>query len=111
MKRLCFIFVIIFLFTLAVPVLAQQQVGTAWLSRLNLANGDDRANALVINGSGDVYVTGMVAPGPGVAPDYGTVKYDSLGNQLWVRTYNGAGGIPNKLEQGIVSFLSIHRGF
>jgi len=91
MKKLIFLALVIFLFAMAVPVLAQE-VGTSWVSRYNgPANSDDRANDLAIDGSGNVYVTGY-SVGVGTGPaDYATVKYDTGGSQQWVTRLATAG--------------------
>jgi hypothetical protein len=52
------------------------------------ANDYDQASAIAIDGSGNVYVTGGSA-GSGTGWDYTTIKYDSLGDSLWVRRYDG----------------------
>ena len=62
-----------------------------WASRYNgPANGDDQANALAIDGSGNVYVTGT-SLGSGTGFDYATIKYNSGGTQQWASRYNGPG--------------------
>jgi hypothetical protein len=45
------------------------------------------AKSTAVDGSGNVYVTG----GNGTYPDrnYATIKYDTNGNELWMKTYNG----------------------
>jgi Beta-propeller repeat len=50
---------------------------------------NDYANAIAIDRSSNVYVTGFSDGGPGVGPDYATVKYDSSGQEQWVARYNG----------------------
>jgi len=45
---------------------------------------------LAVDNSGNVYVTGL-STGSGTYFDYATIKYDSLGNQLWVTRYDGPG--------------------
>ncbi len=50
---------------------------------------EDRATAVALDLSGNVYVTGYSAAGPGEAYDYATIKYDVSGVQQWVARYNG----------------------
>ncbi|KPK97816.1 MAG: hypothetical protein AMJ90_10250 [candidate division Zixibacteria bacterium SM23_73_2] len=62
-----------------------------WVRRYNgPGNSYDAAIALVVDDSGNVYVTGG-SYGSGTFSDYGTIKYDPEGNELWVRRYNGPG--------------------
>lgn len=64
---------------------------TGWVRRYNgPGNRQDRALAIGIDGSGNIYVTGE-SEGSGTSWDYATIKYDSSGNQLWVQRYNGPG--------------------
>lgn len=53
-------------------------------------NGNDDAYSLVVDGHGNVYVTGR-SYGSGTDYDYATVKYNSAGVQQWVSRYNGLG--------------------
>jgi len=60
-----------------------------WIARYSdpATVGDDHANAIAIDSSGNIYVTGESA---GVIQgDYATVKYDSAGQQQWVARYDG----------------------
>ena len=52
----------------------------------------DLANAIAVDGSGNVYVTGQSEPvfGSNIY-DYVTIKYDASGAELWVAHYNGPG--------------------
>ena len=60
-----------------------------WARRYNgLGNGTDVANSVVVDNSGNVYVTGY-SLGKGTDYDYATIKYNSAGDSIWVRTYNG----------------------
>jgi uncharacterized delta-60 repeat protein len=62
-----------------------------WVARYDGgANGIDAATSLVVDGSGNVYVTGR-SPGIGTSYDYATIKYDSAGDTLWTARYNGPG--------------------
>lgn len=64
---------------------------TAWARRYNgLGNGDDKASALAIDASGNVYVTGWSFDS-GTGLDYATIKYHPNGDTAWVRKYNGPG--------------------
>ena len=55
-----------------------------WVQRYNgSGNNYDFARALVLDGSGNVYVTGTSSD------DYATIKYNTNGKQLWVQRYEG----------------------
>ncbi len=65
---------------------------TGWVRRYDgPANGADYAKAIAIDHSGFVYVTGY-SDSTGSYQDYATIKYDSVGNEVWVRRYNGPPG-------------------
>jgi len=67
------------------------QVQQEWVQRYNgPGNSEDRANHIVIDLSGNVYVTGF-SIGSGTAWDIATIKYNSAGVQQWVQRYNGQG--------------------
>ncbi|MCW3083845.1 MAG: hypothetical protein JWP12_1211 [Bacteroidetes bacterium] len=51
------------------------------------AHLDDIANAIQVNASGDVYVTGSTKTGSH-GKDYLTLKYNSAGSLIWTKTYN-----------------------
>jgi hypothetical protein len=60
-----------------------------WLASFNGGeNTAEFANAIAIDDSGNVYVTG-IAWGYGDDSDYGTIKYNSSGEQQWVGRYDG----------------------
>src|SRR5574341_452208 len=78
----------LFAFLSYIPVLAQ--VDTAWVRRYNgPANGQDEASVLVVDYSGNVFVSGRSNRGTSV--DYATLKYSPQGDALWVRRYNEPG--------------------
>ncbi|MCI0329446.1 MAG: SBBP repeat-containing protein [candidate division Zixibacteria bacterium] len=64
---------------------------TAWVRRYNgPGNDNEEEPSLAIDNSGNVYITGRSAD-VGSTYDYATIKYDSLGNEVWVKRYNGPG--------------------
>ena len=64
---------------------------TVWVRRYDgPAVGWDWANAMEIDSSGNVYVTGE-SQGLNGSADYATVKYYSNGDMAWARRYNGPG--------------------
>jgi len=62
-----------------------------WVARYNgPGNGADVASSINLDGQGNVYVTGWSNPLQfGMNYDFATIKYNSLGVQLWVARYNG----------------------
>ncbi|TKJ41332.1 hypothetical protein CEE36_08430 [candidate division TA06 bacterium B3_TA06] len=65
------------------------QVTEEWVARYDgPASGRDEARAMVIDDSGNVYVTGY-SDGSGTLDDYATVKYNSSGTVQWVARYDG----------------------
>jgi hypothetical protein len=67
-----------------------------WVATYDFASLDDKANAVCIDGSGNVYVTGGSNQGSGNA-DIVTIKYNSSGTQQWVSRVNGTN---NTNDQG-----------
>ena len=61
-----------------------------WVARYSGPVNSSGASAIVLDGVGNVYVTGS-SEGVGTSYDYATIKYDTNGNQLWVARYNGPG--------------------
>jgi hypothetical protein len=64
-----------------------------WTNRYNgTANSSDYANALAVDGSGNVFVTGSSGFSPGGGNyDYATIAYSGAGVPLWTNRYNGPG--------------------
>ncbi len=61
-----------------------------WAARYNgPGDVDDYGSSIVVDASGNVYVTGSSPTGPGLDYDYATVKYDASGAEQWVARYNG----------------------
>ncbi|HMS33976.1 MAG TPA: SBBP repeat-containing protein [Ignavibacteria bacterium] len=63
-----------------------------WINSYDNPDMDDIdiANSMILDGTGNIYVTGY-SIGNGSAEDYATVKYNSAGNEQWVRRYSGTG--------------------
>jgi uncharacterized delta-60 repeat protein len=67
-------------------------VQEAWVRRFNgPGNGDDATTAIAVDKEGNVYVTGFSLSTTLPDYDYVTIKYNSAGQEQWVRTYGGAG--------------------
>ncbi|UCG92152.1 MAG: SBBP repeat-containing protein [candidate division WOR-3 bacterium] len=64
-----------------------------WIARYNgPGNGCDEPCTIVVDDSGNVYVTGR-SVGAGTGSDYTTIKYNSSGVEQWIARYNGPGNI------------------
>ncbi len=65
---------------------------TAWLRRYNdPANGYDTTTGMIVDNSGNVYVTGYTCGNPTTKCDYLTLKYLPNGELSWAKKYNGTG--------------------
>jgi len=53
-------------------------------------NGEDRATAIAVDGSGNAYVTGY-STGSDTGYDFATVKYNASGVEQWAIRYGGSG--------------------
>lgn len=69
--------------------------GIAWTQFYNydVANGYDQANSIVLDGNGNVIVTGQSDEDATAITndDYVTIKYSNNGTQQWLVRYNGLG--------------------
>ncbi len=73
-----------------------------WTNRYNgPGNNEDRANAVAVDGSNNVIVTGF-SYGNGSVTDYATIKYSSAGVPLWTNRYNGPGNVQDTANAVVV---------
>lgn len=59
-------------------------------------NGVDNSRAIVMDGSGNVYITGNSFGGSSTDMDYCTIKYNAYGVQQWVARFNGTGSFTDQ---------------
>jgi hypothetical protein len=65
---------------------------TAWVRRYNgPVNDYDWSTAILVDGSGNIYVGGSSWEGSVNLADYGLIKYYPDGGTAWIRKYNGPG--------------------
>jgi len=66
-------------------------LGTERWARVKNGSGNsaDQANAVAVDGGGNVYVTGSASNGANA--DFLTVSYDTAGTERWTRVKNGSG--------------------
>lgn len=64
-----------------------------WVKRYNgTGNSSDGATSMCIDNNGNIYVTGTSSGTSGSqVEDFLTIKYNSAGDELWVKRYNGQG--------------------
>lgn len=70
-----------------------------WSARYDAGAWTDQALSLVIDGSGNAYVTGFSHLLPTTQADYATIKYNSSGIQQWVARYNGPANLYDQAKQ------------
>ncbi len=69
-----------------------------WAARYDgSGSGFDRAYALAVDDSGNVFVTGE-SQGVGIGYDYATIKYIANGSEIWVARYNGPGNADDRAD-------------
>lgn len=63
-----------------------------WVDRFNgTANGDEKGGSVIVDGKGDVYVSGT-SSNAGTGFDFTAIKYSADGTRQWVEQYNGTAG-------------------
>ncbi len=68
-------------------------------------NYHDRPNGMVIDGSGNIYITGSSKGDGGTADDFITIKYNPSGAKLWSAAYASKGGIGDESKSIAVDML------
>lgn len=69
---------------------------TLWVKKYDgNAGKTDQANAIAVDASGNVYITGY-AKNTLTGNDYITIKYNSVGDTVWTKNYNGTGNGSDK---------------
>ena len=95
-----FIFLLFFIFSSG--IIYSQQPQLIWSARYNSpVNGDDRSMDMVLDSIGNIYVTGLDAGIPNSFPGVVTIKYNNLGQQIWLRRFTDSMNIistPNKIR-------------
>jgi uncharacterized delta-60 repeat protein len=83
------IFTLVFL---TLSTLSNAQISETWVRGYNgPGSGVDKPSGIAVDASGNVFVTGT-SPSAGFGTeDYATIKYNSSGDQVWVKWYNGTG--------------------
>src|SRR4029434_2527471 len=70
---------------------AQAQVSQQWVAQYaSPTPWNDAPYAMTVDAAGHVYVTGTTATSTG-GNDWATIKYNSAGDQEWLRTLGGGG--------------------
>ena len=93
MKNISVCLIIIVVSVLAADSVQATDVIEGWVGRYSgNGTGNDVAYSLAVDSSDNIYVTGS-SYNSVTNYDYVTVKYDSVGNQLWVRSYNWPGNV------------------
>ena len=64
-------------------------------------NSYDTANAIAVDASGNVYVTGSSTALANPYQDYATIKYDPFGVEQWVVHYDNESGLGNDVAQAL----------
>jgi hypothetical protein len=72
------------------PASARTDVEEAWVKNYSSGTNPEFAysRAVAVDAAGDVYVTGS-SLGPNGLPDFVTIKYSAMGQELWVQRFDG----------------------
>lgn len=77
-----------------------------WYDKYNangLGNTDNLAKKIVVDENGDIYATGSISQELYISTvDIITIKYNSSGNRIWVKTYKGPGGLNDAANDIII---------
>lgn len=87
--NICLYAAILFLAILN-PYKTGAQVTEEWVKTYNHLGNQDISNAIAVDNSGNVFITGSINNTSATLTDYGTLKYNSAGTQQWFRLYNGS---------------------
>lgn len=63
-----------------------------WAAEYDIAGTHEIPSDMLIDEYANIYMTGTQIAWSGFYDDFATVKFDSSGQQVWVRTYNGGPG-------------------
>jgi Beta-propeller repeat len=82
-------FLFAFLVLFSGQLLCPAQVQQAWVAKYNngILNGTNQAVKMVLDGTGNIYVTGFSQNATNGNLDYATIKYAPNGNQIWAARY------------------------
>ena len=83
-----------------------------WVTRSAESSPRNVPAGLVVDGLGNVYVTGSIFPVPDVypfAPEFGTIKYNSAGVQQWINLYDGKTSDPDDRTVGTVNGIALDK--
>jgi hypothetical protein len=83
-----------------------------WIQAYNYGTGGDDVYMVVLDNDENVYVTGVFY-GANSVNEYGTIKYDSAGTQLWIATYRspGAGSYPATYHSSAKAIVVDNAGY